>query len=288
MSTTFTMPNRQLTWLITGCSSGFGLALTKIVQSHGHKVIATSRNPSRTPELAAEVENKGGKWLKLDVGDPNCAHVIKDLEASGQKIDVLVNNAGSSIHACVEQFTEDEVRSQMESMYFGPARLIREAIAHMRGRRFGIVVNMSSGAGLEGRESMGAYAPAKAALDSVSKVLAKEVSEFNIRVLIVSLGAFNTNMVNAVTTSKNPMPEDYKGTIVEKTVDAMGSGSFKPDGNKEKAVKAIYEVVMGEGVGAGHEEERFLPLGRDLAARVKQVQDQYSHSMKVFGDICNN
>ncbi|KFZ13116.1 hypothetical protein V501_03869 [Pseudogymnoascus sp. VKM F-4519 (FW-2642)] len=273
MSTTFTMPNRQLTWLITGCSSGFGLALTNIVQSHGHRVIATSRKPSRTPELVAEVENRGGKWLKLDVEDADCAHVIKDLEASGQQIDVLVNNAGSSIHACVEQFTEEEARRQMESLYFGPARLIREAVPCMRKRRFGIVVNMSSGAGLEGRESMGAYAPAKAALDSVSKVLAKEVSEFNVRVLIVSLGAFNTNMVNAVTTSKNPMPEDYQGTIVEKTIDAMGSGSFKPEGDKDKAVKAIYEVVMGEGVGAGREGERFLPLGRDLAARVKQIVD---------------
>lgn len=122
----------------------------------------------------------------------------------------------------------------------------------------------------------------------MSKVLAKEVSEFNVRVLIVSLGAFNTNMVNAVTTSQNPMPEDYKGSVTEKTINAMSSGNFNPDGDKEKAVKAIYEVVMGEGVGAGQEAERFLPLGRDLAARVKQVQDQYSHSMEVFGHICSN
>lgn len=122
----------------------------------------------------------------------------------------------------------------------------------------------------------------------MSKVLAKEVAEFNVRVLIVSLGAFNTNMPTAAARSKNPMPEDYKGTVVDKTIDTMGSGNFHPGGDKEKAVKAIYEVVMGEGVGAGHEGERFLPLGKDLAARVKQVQDSYSHSMEVFGDICNN
>lgn len=122
----------------------------------------------------------------------------------------------------------------------------------------------------------------------MSKVLAKEVSEFNVRVLIVSLGAFNTNMVNAVTTSKNPMPDDYRGSLTDKTIGAMDTGNFHPDGDKEKAVKAIYEVVVGEGVGAGQEAERFLPLGRDLAARVNQVQDQYSHSMEVFGYICNN
>jgi NAD(P)-dependent dehydrogenase (short-subunit alcohol dehydrogenase family) len=122
----------------------------------------------------------------------------------------------------------------------------------------------------------------------MSKVLAKEIAEFNVRVLIVSLGAFNTNMVNAVATSKNPMPEDYKGSVADKTINYMVSGHFHPEGDKEKAVKAIYEVVMGEGVGAGQEGERFLPLGRDVAARVKQVQDQYSHSMEVFGHICNN
>lgn len=165
MSMTFTMPKRPLTWLITGCSSGFGLTLARAVQSHGHTVIATSRNPSRTPDLVAEVESKGGKWLKLDVDDPNCAQIIEDLEASGQQVDVLANIAGFSNYACVEQFTEEEVRRQMESIYFGPFRLIRAAVPHMRKRRFGIVVNMSSGAGLEGRESMGAYAPAKAALD---------------------------------------------------------------------------------------------------------------------------
>ena len=165
MSVEFTIPKRPLTWLITGCSSGLGLTLTRAVQSHGHTVIATSRNPSRTPDLVTEVESKGGKWLKLDVDDLNCGQIIEHLESSGQQVDVLVNNAGFSIHACVEQFTEEEVRRQMESMYFGPCRLIRTVVPHMRKRRFGIVVNMSSGAGLEGRESMGGYAPAKAALD---------------------------------------------------------------------------------------------------------------------------
>ena len=84
---------------------------------------------------------------------------------SGQKIDVLVNNAGFSCYALIEMFNEDEVRSQMESMYFGPSRLIRATVKHMRERRFGVIVNISSGASLEGRESMGAYAAAKAATD---------------------------------------------------------------------------------------------------------------------------
>jgi NAD(P)-dependent dehydrogenase (short-subunit alcohol dehydrogenase family) len=122
----------------------------------------------------------------------------------------------------------------------------------------------------------------------MSKVLAKEVAPFNVRVLTVSLGTFNTNMIHAVTLGKNPMPEDYKGSVAETMMVVLSSGKFNPDSDKEKAMKAVYEVVVGEGVGAGREGEKFLPLGRDLAARVKQVQDQFAHSMEVFGDICNN
>lgn len=165
MSASFTIPNRALTWLITGSSSGFGLSLVRKAQAHGHTVIATSRNPSRTPELVAEVKSKGGKWVKLDVDDLDSNRIIEDLEQQGQHIDILVNNAGFSIYNAVELFTEDEVRREMDTLYFGPSRLIRAVLPHMRKRRFGAIVNISSGASLEGRESMGAYAGAKAALD---------------------------------------------------------------------------------------------------------------------------
>ena len=107
-ASTFTTPQRPLIWLITGCSSGFGLALTREVQSHGHTVIATSRNPSRTPELVAEVERNGGKWLPLDVTTQDSGKLVEELEQRGVHIDVLVNNAGGSIHGVVEQLSDEE------------------------------------------------------------------------------------------------------------------------------------------------------------------------------------
>lgn len=160
------MSRSPLTFLITGCSSGLGLTLSRTVLAHGHKLIATSRQPFRTPDLVAEIEGAGGRWLGLDVDDPvTSASFVDDLEKQGTQIDVLVNNAGFSIHAPVETTAEDELRAMMETLYFGPARLIRGVLPYMRKRRFGVVVNMSSGAGLEGFESTGGYAAAKAALD---------------------------------------------------------------------------------------------------------------------------
>lgn len=165
----FTKPTGPLTWLITGCSSGLGLALIREVQRHGHAVIATSRQPSRTPDLVAEVEANGGEWHALDVDDLSAARLlVEKLEASGHQIDILVNNAGYILFGAVEQLSDEERRRQMETMYFGPSRLIQALVPRMRRRRFGIIVNISSGAALDGRDSMGGYAAAKAALDGAS------------------------------------------------------------------------------------------------------------------------
>lgn len=164
------MATGKLTWLITGCSSGFGLSLARIAQAGGHTVIATSRNPSKTPELVSEIEGKGGKWVQLDVDSPQSGNVVTELEKSGNKIDVLVNNAGFSIYAPIETTTEEEARKQFETNYFGPLRLIRAVLPHMRERRSGVIVNISSGASLDGIPTMAVYGGAKAGLDGKKRL----------------------------------------------------------------------------------------------------------------------
>ena len=161
------MTTTELTWLITGCSSGFGLSLARAAQAGGHRVIATSRNPSQTPELVTEIESQGGKWVQLNVDSHDSGNVIRELESAGEHIDILVNNAGYTIYAPIETVEEEEVRNQMETMYFGPLRLIRAVLPYMRQRKSGLIVNMSSGASLDGLPTMGVYAGAKAGLDGM-------------------------------------------------------------------------------------------------------------------------
>lgn len=122
----------------------------------------------------------------------------------------------------------------------------------------------------------------------MTKVLAKEVAEFNVRAFFVSLGAFNTNIGSAAKAGSIPIDPDYKGTIVDKTTNVMNTGQFAPDGDTDKAVQAIYEVTMAEGIGAGREAEWCLPLGRDMMKRLESTRDFWAHSIEVFGDICNN
>ncbi|KAE9371633.1 putative short-chain oxidoreductase [Stipitochalara longipes BDJ] len=288
MTTTFTPPNKKLTWLITGCSSGFGLSLARLALVNGHTVIASSRNSSTTPDLVKEFESRGGKWIQLDVSSPSSSQIISSLEANGTEIDVLVNNAGYCSFGILETASEEDIRAQMETMYFGPLRLIQAVLPNMRKRRFGVIVNFSSGAALDGNPTMGAYAGAKAGLDGLTKVLAKEVAQFNIRVLTVVLGTFNTNFGQSFDFSKVALPEDYKGSGAEQMIHVLSSGKLKPNGDKDKAMETVYDVVVGEGVGAGHEGERFLPLGKDMVARVGMVQEYLGHAAQVFGDVAKS
>lgn len=108
------------------------------------------------------------------------------------------------------------------------------------------------------------------------------------RTLTVLLGGFNTGMASAAKAGKEPIEDDYKGTLVDKTIQFMASGQFVGDGDPVKAAKAIYEVVVGEGVGKGKGSELFLPLGREMEARVKLSRDRLDHAWEVFGEVATN
>lgn len=122
----------------------------------------------------------------------------------------------------------------------------------------------------------------------MTKVLAKEVAEFNVRTLMVLLAAFDTGMPAAVKAGQQPLANDYKGTVLDKTLQIMTKGQFVPGGDRHKAADAIYEVAVGTGVGEGKESEMFLPLGRDMGSRVKLVRDRLDHCWEVFGDVAMN
>ena len=188
------------TILITGTSSGIGLATALELGRAGHKVLATMRNPVRSPllgELAAK-EKLPISVLTMDVdSDHSVSDCFAAIRRQGEHIDVLVNNAGIERHGAIEELPMSAFREIMETNYFGALRCIRQVILPMRERGSGCVINVTSVAGKIACSPLGAYAASKYALEAVSEALAQELRPFGVRVAIVEPGVIDTPMARA-------------------------------------------------------------------------------------------
>jgi hypothetical protein len=185
--------------------------------------------------------------------------------------------------------SEQEAKLVMETNFFGPVRLIQRVLPQMRARRSGIIVNISSGAGVDPSPAMGMYGASKWALEGASQGFAKELSPFGIRVLIVQPGAFTTNMMNAVTMTEKDASVNYKGTVVEKMVDVFRTnGEFKAPNDVEKGCQGIFEVVTGTGRGVGKEGYSRLVLSRDIGQRTLEQTKRNTDALEAFRDVWEN
>ncbi|TAM78737.1 MAG: SDR family oxidoreductase [Acidobacteria bacterium] len=181
--------------LVTGTSTGIGLATALELGRSGHTVYATMRNPGRAPQLGetASRENLPVKVMVMDVdSDTSVADTVKRIHREGGQIDVLVNNAGIGTFGAVEELPLNSFRAIMETNYFGALRCIQAVLPAMRERKNGCVINVSSVAGRVANSPLSAYAASKWALEALSEALAQEVRPFNIRVAIVEPGIIDT------------------------------------------------------------------------------------------------
>jgi NAD(P)-dependent dehydrogenase (short-subunit alcohol dehydrogenase family) len=181
--------------LITGTSTGIGLATAVAFGRSGQDVYATMRNPDRAPELAsiAEKERLPIRVLPMDVdSDVSVGKAVAGILADSGRIDVLVNNAGISVTGPIEELPLGEFRRVMETNYFGALRCIQAVVPGMRERRSGHIVNVSSIQGRMSVPSYAAYAASKWALEAASEALAQEVKSFGIKVSIVEPGMIAT------------------------------------------------------------------------------------------------
>jgi NAD(P)-dependent dehydrogenase (short-subunit alcohol dehydrogenase family) len=187
--------------LITGTSSGIGLATALELGRAGHQVWATMRDPARAPQLAEQVSREGlaVSILTMDVdSDQSVADCFAAIYRQGEQIDVLVNNAGIERHGSVEELPMEDFRATMETNYFGALRCIRQVVPRMRERRSGCIVNVSSVAGKIAGLSLTAYMASKFALEALSEGLAGEMKPFGVRVAIVEPGIIETPMARAI------------------------------------------------------------------------------------------
>lgn len=255
-------------WFVTGASSGFGRNIVEEVIARGERVVATARDPRALSELVALAPERV-LALALDVTNPEqiASSVGAALERFGA-IDVLVNNAGFSIVGAVEETSERELRATMETMFFGAAALTSAVLPHMRERKTGTVVQISSVGGFITAPGFGAYCAAKHALEAFSEALAAEVAPLGLRVLIVEPGAFRTSLFGAAFRTMPPLPAYAES--VGPTRQYVEQSAGKQPGDPVKAARAIVAAVA-----AGAPNLR-LPLGADAVSSIRAKLQQVS------------
>ena len=192
-------PHTTPVWFITGCSSGFGHELAKLVLARGWRAVVTARDKSRVAELAS---NSHADCLALDLDVTDTRQIgaaVNAAHARFGRIDVLVNNAGYGYQASVEEGEDAQIREMFDADVFGLFAMTRAVLPGMRTNRSGHVLNISSVAGLEGVKNHGAYAGTKWAIRGLTKVAAQEWGRNGIRVNSVHPGLIETPM-----TAENP------------------------------------------------------------------------------------
>jgi NAD(P)-dependent dehydrogenase (short-subunit alcohol dehydrogenase family) len=194
--------------VVTGTSTGIGLATAATLARAGHTVYATMRNPQTGgAELRAIVEREHLplRITALDVdSDESVRNAFAKILAEAGRIDVLVNNAGITVLSAVEDTPIAAFRAIMETNYFGALRCIQAVLPGMRERRSGCVVNVTSVVGRISMAPQAAYSSSKFALEAASECLAQEMRTFGVRVAIVEPGVIATSMPGKV----QPPPPD--------------------------------------------------------------------------------
>ena len=230
------------TWFITGAGRGMGVDIAKAALAAGHAVVATGRNPERVS--AAIGAHDDLLVVKLDVTDPADAQaaVTAAVERFG-RIDVLVNNAGNFYAGFFEEISPQDFRAQVETTLFGPLNVTRAVLPVMRAQRAGLIVAISSTAGIVGGEFCTAYAAAKFGVEGWIESLAPEVAPFGIRTMLVEPGFFRTELLSPESTNyAQPSIEDY-AERTNQTVAAWNAMNGQQGGDPAKLATALVQLA---------------------------------------------
>jgi NAD(P)-dependent dehydrogenase (short-subunit alcohol dehydrogenase family) len=229
-------------WLVTGAGRGMGVDIAKAALAAGDAVVATGRNPERVS--AALGAHDDLLVVKLDVTNPaDAAAAVQAAVDRFGRIDVLVNNAGNFYAGFFEEISPEDFRAQVETTLFGPMNITRAVLPVMRTQRSGLVVAISSTAGLVGQEFCTAYAAAKFGVEGWIESLTPEVAPFGIRTMLVEPGFFRTELLTPESTNyAAPSIEDY-AERTRQTVAAWNGMNGKQGGDPAKLANALVQLA---------------------------------------------
>ena len=233
------------TWLITGVSSGLGKALAAAALAAGDRVAGTVRTTAAKQAFESSAPGLAHGFL-LDVRDEaGIVQTVREVQALGSGIDVLVNNAGYGLVGAVEEASLAETRTQFDVNVFGPLALIQAVLPAMREKHAGVIVNVTSVSGLATWQGTGIYCASKFALEAIGETLAEEVAGLGIKVINVEPGGMRTDYASRSLMRAACKIADYDATA-HQSERILAGHAGNESGDPAKMARAILSVVAME------------------------------------------
>jgi NAD(P)-dependent dehydrogenase (short-subunit alcohol dehydrogenase family) len=268
-------------WFITGAGRGMGVDIGKAALAAGDAVVATGRNPENVSSALGAYDDLLA--VKLDVTDPADAEaaVAAAVDRFG-RIDVLVNNAGNFYAGFFEEISPEDFRAQLETTLFGPMNVTRAVLPLMRAQRSGLVVAISSTAGIVGQEFCTAYAAAKFGVEGWIESLTPEVAPFGIRTMLAEPGFFRTELLTPDSTKyAEPSIEDY-AERTKQTVAAWNGMNGLQGGDPAKLADALIQLASSDGPPLR------WPAGADAVATFEQKAQDLLTQADAYRELSSN
>jgi len=232
-------------WLITGCSTGFGRELARLILARGWRAVVTARDPSTAADIAVGHESQA-LVLALDVTKAaQIADVVAETQRRFGRIDVLVNNAGYGYLAAIEEGEDEAVRAMFEANVFGLIDMTKAVLPIMRAQGSGLIVNVSSIGGLTSFAATGYYHGSKYAVEGISESLAIEVKPLGIDVMIVEPGPFRTNWAGPSIKQSATRIDAYAATAGERRKQTEARSGTQA-GDPVRAAQAIIDAALSD------------------------------------------
>ncbi len=251
-------------WLITGAGRGLGVDIAKAAIAAGHKVVATGRNTAKVAKALGESSNL--LVVKLDITQPADAEsAVKATVDRFGRIDVLVNNAANFYAGFFEELTPEQMERQLSTSLVGPMNVTRAVLPAMRKQRSGLIITISSTAGLIGFEFGTAYAASKFGLEGWMQSLQAEVEPFGINTITVNPGFFRTELLTEESTNfAERTIEDYNERRA-KQMEFWKGYNGRQSGDPAKLAQALITISSQE-----RPPRRFI-AGADAVGTAEQV-----------------
>ncbi|QIL77431.1 oxidoreductase [Hymenobacter sp. HDW8] len=269
------MPTTTKNWFITGVSTGFGASLAELLLQKGDKVAATFRQQQQADEFTQKAGYNGRGFVCDVTNEAEVKQAVADAVQALGHLDVIVNNAGYGSLGSIEEITAEEVHRQFDVNVFGPLHVLRAVLPHLRERKSGHVINITSIGGLKTFPGVGVYNASKFALEAIGESLAQQVGPLGIKVTNIEPSGFRTDWAGRSASFVDTQIEDYRATVGE-NLKGIQSYSGRQPGNPDRAAQIMYDLVRQEN------PPLHLPLGK---AAVKGARDKFTSLVKELEEV---